>query len=221
MRRVLVETNWVVDWAAPVHHRSGNAEALLDEARAGRLTLHVPAVSIVEAKRVIRTRFHPRQEANAIAAFSRALLREGGLDDARLKVVQQVCREFEARFAEDLDRLEDRLAELRELPGIEVYALSDAMLARSVELSLTRDLALDPFDNAILGAVLVRAREFSEAGDEPVFATLDAHLQPWDREGRAKEPLTSLYDDARVWVYGNFPLTKPEMPDGWYEGAGA
>jgi hypothetical protein len=30
-----------------------------------------------------------------------------------------------------------------------------------------------------------------------------------------KEPLASLYDDAGVWVYGDFVLKWPRRPDGW------
>jgi hypothetical protein len=47
MRRVFVETNWVVAWAAPAHQKIPAAlEQLLDRAASGELTLHLPAICI-------------------------------------------------------------------------------------------------------------------------------------------------------------------------------
>jgi hypothetical protein len=76
--------------------------------------------------------------------------------------------------------------------GIEVFALSEAMLSRAVELS-TINLDLKPFDQA----------------DDVVFCELDGDLQPWDKNGRAKQPLTDLYDSAHLWVYGDFAMQSP------------
>jgi len=65
-------------------------------------------------------------------------------------------------------------------------------------------------------AVLVRAEELLRADDsELCFCETDADLQPWDKRGEAKRPLTDLYDAAQVWVYGDFDLNSPERPDHW------
>jgi hypothetical protein len=77
-------------------------------------------------------------------------------------------------------------------------------------------LDLKPFDNSILAAILVRAGELAkEGGKDFAFCELDGDLQPWDRYGNAKPVLTRLYDDARVWVYGDFTMTTPEPPQDW------
>ncbi|MBK7926272.1 MAG: hypothetical protein IPJ98_01920 [Bryobacterales bacterium] len=101
--------------------------------------------------------------------------------------------------------------------GIEVFALSEAMLAKAVELS-TINLDLKPFDQAILAAVLVRAEQLRDLGvDDVVFCELDGDLQPWDKNGRAKQPLQDLYDSAHLWVYGDFamqsPVKRPTFPE--------
>jgi hypothetical protein len=45
--------------------------------------------------------------------------------------------------------------------------------------------------------------------EEFYFCELDGDLQPWDKKGAAKQPLTSLYDRARVWVYQDFSMNYP------------
>jgi len=78
------------------------------------------------------------------------------------------------------------------------------------------DLSLKPFDQAILAAVLVRAEELRTANNlDLCFCETDADLQPWDKRGEAKRPLTNLYDAAQVRVYGDFDLSSPERPDHW------
>jgi len=67
-------------------------------------------------------------------------------------------------------------------------------------------------------AVLVRAEQLRDpGGDDLVFCELDGDLQPWDKNGRSKQPLTELYDSARLWVYGDFamesPVKHPTLPE--------
>ncbi len=120
--------------------------------------------------------------------------------------------QYEAAVLSELDELEARLQSLTQDPGIEVFALTEAMLARAVELA-SLNLDLKPFDQAILAAVLVRGEQLRDEGaDEIAFCELDSDLQPWDRNGEAKQPLTGLYDSAHVWVYGDFALDSPERP---------
>jgi hypothetical protein len=83
------------------------------------------------------------------------------------------------------------------------------MLARALELA-TQNLDLKPFDQAILAAVLVRAEELRDQGEQDIsFCELDGDLQPWNKDGHSKQPLTDLYDAAHVWVYGNFAMETP------------
>ena len=91
------------------------------------------------------------------------------------------------------------------------------MLMRVVDLTAL-DLSLNPFDQAILAAVLVRAEELWEAGERDLcFCEIDSDLQPWDKRGDPKRPLKALYDAARVWVYGDFEFRDQERPDNWPE----
>ena len=96
----------------------------------------------------------------------------------------------------------------------EVFPLSEEMLRRAVDLS-TQNLDLKPFDQAILAAVLVRGEALrAEGADEVSFCELDSDLQPWDKNGRNKEPLSGLYDSAGIWVYGDFAMANPPRRTG-------
>jgi hypothetical protein len=131
----------------------------------------------------------------------------------RAEVVSVALDQFEAFVLSELDDLDRRLQSLTQHPGIEVFALTERMLARVVELA-SLNLELKPFDQAILAAVLVRAEQLRDEGaDEIASCELDSDLQPWDKNGEAKQPLTSLYDSAHVWVYGDFALRSPERPE--------
>lgn len=89
------------------------------------------------------------------------------------------------------------------------------MLDRCASLSQAK-LDLQPFDQAILAAILVRAEELRAEGiAEMDFCELDSHLQPWDKDSNPTKPLTELYHKARVWVYGDFLLQAPAKPAGW------
>jgi len=66
MRYVFVETNWVVDYAVPVHRQAPAAHALMERARRGELKLYLPSLCITEARKAIVNRFQPRSEADAI-----------------------------------------------------------------------------------------------------------------------------------------------------------
>ena len=89
------------------------------------------------------------------------------------------------------------------------------MLARSTELALT-GTTLKPFDQAILAGVLVSVARLWNSGERVLsFCETDSDLQPWDKDGRAKSSLKKAYDQAHVWVYGDFTLTEPERRPGF------
>jgi len=73
------------------------------------------------------------------------------------------------------------------------------------------------FDSSILAAVLTRALEIkmNEKDAEIFLCESDSDLQPWDKFGARKLPLAQLYDDARIWVYGDFLMTSPDRPVDW------
>jgi len=70
---VFVETNFVVEWAAPAHLRAPAARELVDRAARDELTLYVPAICLSEAGPVLRSeRWQPRRDTDPIRSFLRA-----------------------------------------------------------------------------------------------------------------------------------------------------
>ena len=210
MHHVFVETNWVVELVAPAHHQTPEAAALREKARSGQLKVYLPAISLTEARRPVRTKYQPRRAADELRKYLHWVTSAKKIDAERAQTVHVALDQYEAAVSSELDELEDRLQSLTQEPGIEVFALTEAMLARTVQLA-TLDLDLKPFDQAILGAILVRAEQLRDEGaDQIAFCELDSDLQPWDKRGASKQPLTELYDSAHVWVYGDFALSSPE-----------
>jgi hypothetical protein len=213
MTHVFVETNWVVALAAPAHLQMPEAVELRERVRDEHVRLYLPAISLTEARQPVRTKYQPRSTADALRKYLRWAGNAGKIDKQRAEVVTVALDQFEAFVLSELDDLDRRLQSLTQHPGIEVFALTERMLARTVELA-SLNLDLKPFDQAILAAVLVRAEQLRDDGaDEIAFCELDSDLQPWDKNGEAKQPLTSLYDSAHVWVYGDFALRSPERPE--------
>lgn len=80
---------------------------------------------------------------------------------------------------EDLQRMEGTLRTLSASVGLDVFPLDASMLARSTQLWLELP-ELEPYDQAVLAAVLIRAHELVKTGErELVFCELDSDLQPW------------------------------------------
>jgi len=105
-------------------------------------------------------------------------------------MTREVLDRFERQVHAELRKLDDIIASLRREPGLEVFPLNETMLERAVDLC-TLDLSLKPFDQAILAAVLVRAEELRRAGEAGLcFCETDSDLQPWDKHGDVKRPLT-------------------------------
>lgn len=217
MQHVFVETNWVVAYAAPAHHKDENAVELLARARAGELMLHIPALCLVEARHPI-WKLQPRHEADAIRNFLPWARAQAKIDEAEEHAVRRVLNMFESRIGQELRRLHEIITELRNIPHVEVFPLNDRMLCLATALIDLR-LGLKPFDLSILAAVLGRASELREAGERSLaFCELDADLQPWDRLLQPREPLHSLYEERRLWVYEDFTLESPSPPAAWPAG---
>lgn len=213
MRHVFVETNWVVDYCAPAHQRALAAINLLEAAKAGTISLHLPAPCLNEARSAIRIKFQPK-EANRLREFLKWAKANGHLEGKVVENTRHVLDQFEQLVKQDLDDLEARMEGLKTERGFRVFPLNSEMLARSI--SLTTEVDLKPFDNSILAAILVRAHELLKAGETDLaFCELDGDLQPWDKNGNTKPALTRVYDDAHVWVYGDFTMTTPEPPANW------
>jgi hypothetical protein len=215
MRHVFVETNWVVACAAPAHHKNPAALELLDRAASGELKLYLPVICISEARRPIFRQFQARSEADRVRQFLLWARDNGFVPTKDEEAARRVLDQMEGRVKADLEKLDDALETLTVAKGVEAFNLSQSMLERCTDLSLAK-LDLQPFDQAILAAILIRAEELRAGGvDQLDFCELDSDLQPWDKDSRPKKPLTELYDKVRVWVYGDFLLQSPEKPVGW------
>ena len=215
---VFVETNWLVDVVAPAHHQKRTAVRLLERAKAGELTLHVPTICFTEARVVVnRGKFSPRTEANALRHYVRWARDEGKTTSEDANVVFRVVDQFESRLSTEVGAVDSRLQDVMDSPGLRAFALSEAMLSASRDLAL-RDPALESFDQAILAAILVRSGEVmaEHTVDRCFFCEKDHHLLPWDRNGDPRPTLRAMYDLHRVWVYDDWEMTEGPW-DGWPE----
>jgi hypothetical protein len=209
MPHVFVESNWLFAYAAPAHHKIPAAVELLDRARRGEFTLHMPNVCIAEARKAITEKCKPRREADAIRRFVSWSETAKVLAEADAATVRNTLLKYESSVKRDLDRLDVGFRKLSRLPYLRIFGLDDEMLGRAISLSLA-GLDLKPFDQAILASVLVASKRLWSAGERGIsFCEGDSDLQPWDKNGRVKPALTAEYDKAHVWVYGDFTLVQP------------
>ena len=203
MRHVFVETNWVVEYAAPAHRKTPAALELLDRAAREEIRLYLPVICVTEARRPVTERFQVRTEADRVRQFLLWARDTGIVDAAEDETTRRILDRMESRVKADLDRVDDSLDSLRVATGVEVFNLDQEMLERCASLSYLR-LDLKPFDQAILASILVRAEQLRSKGvDETDFCELDSDLQPWDKDRNPKRQLAELYNEARVSVYGD------------------
>jgi predicted nucleic acid-binding protein len=206
MRHVFVETNWVVEYAAPAHRKTPAALELLDRAAREEIGLYLPVICVSEARRPVAERFQVRTEADRVRQFLLWARDTGMVDAAEDETTRRVLDRMESRVKADLDGVDDSLNSLRVTKGVEVFNLDPEMLERCASLSYLR-LDLKPFDQAILAAILVRAEQLRSKGvDETDFCEFDSDLQPWDKDRNPKRQLAELYNEARISVYGDFLL---------------
>jgi hypothetical protein len=192
------------------------AQRLLARAANREVRLHLPSICLNEARHAITRRCQPRGECDAVRGYVAWALDHGQLTSADAATVRRVVDGFEQKVKRELALLGSALAELRQQPeAIHVFALDDEMLARAAEIG-AMDWRMEPFDQAILAAVLVTGERLRDAGEEDVcFCELDGDLQPWDKGGNAKQPLLGLYEAAKVRVYGGSELDAASRPHGW------
>jgi predicted nucleic acid-binding protein len=215
MLHVFVETNWVVDYAAPAHRQTPAARSLLDRAQQGELRLYLPALCLVEARKIIVNRFQPRGEADAIRHFVRWATVAGKITKDDRDTVMRTVQLFENRVRGELANLDTTLTDLRAQSGLEIFPLNDEQLKLALEISFIVDL--NPFDQSVLAAVLGRADSIRAVDPKAEFAfcELDSDLQPWDKQGRRRPALMDLYDPRAIWVYGDFDMAAPVRPANW------
>lgn len=213
---VLVETNWVVDVTAPAHLQSPQAVQLLQQADAGNFQLLVPAICLAEARETVPRRFTPRSRSEDFRKFVRWARDEGRIELEDAESAFRVFDKFDGLVANELTKVSERLDRLRSHPGLSIFPLSEPMLERQIALG-AMEISLKPYDLAVLAAVLVKSEELLQEGHPWAgFCELDSDLQPWDKSGARKPILSDLYNNSRIWVYGDFLLEEIDrLPDGW------
>ncbi|MGA2136664.1 MAG: hypothetical protein ABSH50_30610 [Bryobacteraceae bacterium] len=212
MAHVFVESNWLFAFAAPAHHQVAAAAELLDRARLGELTMHLPNICIGEARQAILTKCQPRKEANAIRRFLSWSEPAGHITPGDAAVARVILDKYENNVKNALDDLDKTFRRLADLPYLHIFGLDDDMLQLATKLALD-GVAVKPYDHAVLAGVLVGATRLWDAGEQAIsFCEVDADLQPWDRYGNIKLPLQAAYDAAHVWVFGDFMLAEPPRP---------
>ncbi len=131
------------------------------------------------------------------------------MSDVDSTTVRAAVDKYESAIKRDLDRLDDTIRTLAGLPYVTVFGLDEAMLARSTQLAFL-GIAAEPFDQAILAAVLVAARRLWDSGAREIyFCETDGDLQPFGKSGVNKRLLKNAFDESHVWVYGDFTLSWP------------
>jgi predicted nucleic acid-binding protein len=207
MLHVFVETNWIVDIAAPEHRRLPAARELLDRARSGEFELHLPALCISEARRAILHRFQPRGEADAIRRYVQWASAEGKVSKSDAGVVFAALDNFESKVRGELSNLGQTLDGFRKEKSLEVFPLDEPKLQLSLDLSFQVDLT--HFDHAVLSGVLGRAAELEKKEGTAAhfaFCEKDGDLRPWDKHGRSRQPLADLYDARHIRVFGDYDV---------------
>jgi hypothetical protein len=208
MAHVFVETNWLHDYAAPAHHKVPEAVTLLERAKQGEFTLHIPNVSFAEARQSIQTKCQP-VDGPGIHRYIRWAHKNGELNDQQASEAHQLAERYVQSIHKELNAVPSILRDLAGSPCVQMFALDDEMLDLANQLALTR-VAQKPFDHAILAGILVSSSRLWDRGERAIsFAEIDSDLQPWGPKGTPKDDLRKLYDDAHVWVYGDFTLQFP------------
>lgn len=215
MRHVFIESNWVVSYAAPAHNKTYAAVELLKRANAGELQLYLPSICISESRHPIQEKFQARLEADRVRRFLLWGKQNKIIDSTTDEVVRRVLDQMEGLVKKDLERLDQLLRNLRHERGLETFDLTEEMVELCAELCHS-GLDLKPYDQMILAAILVKAKQLKAKGiEEFAFCEADSDLQPWDKSGNVKVKLVKLYDDAHIWVYQDFLLEKPAIREGW------
>jgi hypothetical protein len=170
--------------------------------------LHLPAICLREGGDAIRKKCQPRIPEE-MRGFLRAARLEGTLSIEHSEIVSQALEHYRSTVSRELRSLDGTLDSIRSSAGVDAFALSEAMLERAIQLRSDGPSGLKPFDEAILAAVLVRARALREShSGEPdlelAFCTLDGDLKPWTKEGHRKDSLAVLYEREGLRVYDDF-----------------
>lgn len=160
MKHVFVETNFLVDLLRPFQGRE--AKALWDR-RGTDVLLFVPWVSLAEAKRtLVRLVKQDLGFHDAMMTFAVRQLKLNALSKADHQVLNAFAKQAQVDLSHQLTTLENRVDQVAQDTNVVVIEPSKAVIEKT--LSLFPVKSLPPFDEMVLGAVLVKAAEVKSAG---------------------------------------------------------
>jgi len=183
LKHVFVETNFLVDVLRPSAGQDGTS---LLERHGKDVTLYVPWVSVVEAKRTLDRivkedlGFHEKMLAHAVRR-----LRDKTLSKADHKVLDTFAKEAAQYQYEQVSTIEARVDEIAK--KVELIEPDKAVVEKT--LSLFPVKSLPPFDEMVLGAVLVKAAALkASGGTDIIFCNLNKNdFDPAKRPNLAAE----------------------------------
>lgn len=202
MKHVFVESNWVFDYSAPEHLRTPDAEGLVNRAGSGELRLHIPSICLREGEDAVRRKCTARIPKE-LSEFRRWAVQRGVVSPSDAAVIEPFLESYRGAVQSGLAELRARVDSIRALPGVSVFSLSDAMFERAIALRSVGELK--PFDEAILAAVLEKAKELPV--DEPkYFCELDGDLAAQDKKGYPRVSFVALYAEANITFLSDFQV---------------
>jgi predicted nucleic acid-binding protein len=164
LKNVFVETNFLIDLLRPFPTRA--ASALF--ARAGKdISLHLPWVSIAEAKRTITSKIVDEDLgfAKHVSKFGVSLLKNGTLSTSEMSTIQTFEQHIKTVRAAALKSVSTDVDNA--VSRIDVIPPSHGVVNKT--LSLYPIKSLPPFDEMVLGAVLFRAEELKTRGERNLY----------------------------------------------------
>ena len=192
------------------------AADLIRRAAGNEIQLHLPAICLTEARHPLNQKFQTRLECERVRRYVTWALGQNRVRTEDASTVRNFIEQMENAVRNELRAMEQTLRQLAASPGLQVMPYDAAMMERSLEYGFVLP-ELKPYDQAVLASVIVGAERLLQAGErEMFFSELDSDLQPWDRNGERLERLATIYDDANVWVSGDYLLQSPPAPEGWH-----
>lgn len=164
MKQVFIETNFLVDLLRPFPKR--DAAALF--ARVGvDVTLHIPWVSITEAKRTITSKIVDEDLgfADLVSKFGVKLLKSGTFSSSDMAPIQSFEKQIKKVRAETLKSVDANVDAA--VAKMTVIPPSSGVVAKTVALYPIK--SLPPFDEMVLGAVLYAAGQLKSQGVSDLY----------------------------------------------------
>jgi hypothetical protein len=115
------QSDGVVDYCAPAHQRTLAAINLLEAARSGKISLHLPSPCLTEARSAIRIKFQPK-EANRLREFLKWAKANGHVEAKAEETTRRVLDQFEGLVKGELDNLETRIEGLKAEKGLNIFS---------------------------------------------------------------------------------------------------